>query len=120
MEESKYLQFKSLIHEKVDPHTNILGQPNRQDINRLCYKISHYDARIQKDTNHSFQASLIDRHASCHPITQSLGKIQKIRINGSDPPLHQHQEEFKAFNTNSTLPTFLLQAPTSKRAGGRL
>jgi len=40
MEESKRLQFKSLIPEKFDSYLKILGQPNWYDINRLCYTIS--------------------------------------------------------------------------------
>ena len=48
------------------------------------------------------------------------GEIQKIRNDRPDPPLHQHQEEFKAFKDlyQFRSSTSLLEAPASKRAGG--
>jgi len=39
-EESKRPQFKSPISEKASPYPEILGQPNLQDIDRLCHTIS--------------------------------------------------------------------------------
>ena len=65
------------------------------------------------------QASLIDRHANCHPITQSPGKIQKIHIDGSDPPFHQHQRELMTFKDLYQLrcPDFPPTTLASVRAG---